>query len=59
MVMARCTLSIRLPTPWRSQVKGTFNVSMIGNITQSPERGEIYAAETFHTRAAGAIVSTY
>ena len=33
-----------------SQVKGTFNVSMIGNITQSPERGEIYAAETFHTR---------
>ncbi|MCB1710053.1 MAG: methylamine dehydrogenase [Halioglobus sp.] len=32
------------------QVKGTFNVSMIGNITQSPERGEIYAAETFHTR---------
>jgi methylamine dehydrogenase heavy chain len=32
------------------QVKGTFNVSMIGNITQSPKRGEIYATETFHSR---------
>lgn len=33
-----------------AQVKGTFNVSMIGNIIQSPRRGEIYATETFHTR---------
>jgi methylamine dehydrogenase heavy chain len=32
------------------QVKGTFNVSMIGNIAQSPGRGEIYATETFHSR---------
>jgi methylamine dehydrogenase heavy chain len=32
------------------QVKGTFNVSLIGNITQSPKRSEIYATETFHSR---------
>lgn len=32
------------------QVKGTFNVSLIGNIAQSPQRGEIYATETFHSR---------
>ena len=32
------------------QVKGTFNVSLIGNITQSAKRGEIYATETFHSR---------
>lgn len=33
-----------------SQVKGSFNVSMIGNVLQSPGRGEIYATETFHSR---------
>jgi len=33
-----------------TQVKGTFNVSLIGNIAQSPKRGEIYATETFHSR---------
>ncbi len=32
------------------QVKGTFNVVLIGNITQSAKRSEIYATETFHTR---------
>lgn len=32
------------------QVKGTFNVSLIGNIAQSSKRGEIYATETFHSR---------
>ncbi|MDO8861964.1 amine dehydrogenase large subunit [Haliea sp. E1-2-M8] len=32
------------------QVQGTFNVSMIGNIQQSPSRAEIYATETFQTR---------
>jgi methylamine dehydrogenase heavy chain len=32
------------------QVKGTFNVSMIGNLTQSPKRSEIYVTETFHSR---------
>lgn len=32
------------------QIQGTFNVSLIGNILHSPERGEIYATETFHTR---------
>ncbi len=32
------------------QVKGIFNVSLIGNIAQSSERGEIYASETFHSR---------
>tara|TARA_R110001599_G_scaffold353859_1_gene600547 strand:+ start:49103 stop:50302 length:1200 start_codon:yes stop_codon:yes gene_type:complete len=32
------------------QVKGTFNVSLIGNLTQSAKRSEIYATETFHTR---------
>lgn len=32
------------------QVKGTFNVSMIGNISQSARRSEIYATETFHSR---------
>jgi methylamine dehydrogenase heavy chain len=33
-----------------AQVKGTFNVSLIGNVAQSPKRGEIYATETFHSR---------
>lgn len=32
------------------QVKGFFNVSMIGSIAQSPKRSEIYATETFHSR---------
>ncbi|WP_157976558.1 amine dehydrogenase large subunit [Parahaliea mediterranea] len=32
------------------QIQGTFNVSLIGNILQSSERGEIYATETFHSR---------
>ncbi|QIB64574.1 amine dehydrogenase large subunit [Kineobactrum salinum] len=32
------------------QVKGTFNVSLMGNIRQSASRGEIYATETFHPR---------
>lgn len=32
------------------QIQGTFNVSLIGNILHSDERGEIYATETFHTR---------
>ncbi|MFT5482767.1 MAG: methylamine dehydrogenase heavy chain [Halieaceae bacterium] len=32
------------------QIKGTFNVSMIGNFTQSAKRSEFYATETFHTR---------
>ena len=32
------------------QVKGTFNVSLIGNIVQSARRGEVYATETFHSR---------
>jgi len=32
------------------QVKGTFNVSMIGNVLQSAPRSEIYATETFHAR---------
>lgn len=32
------------------QVKGSFNISYIGNIAQSPRRGEIYATETFHSR---------
>lgn len=32
------------------QVKGLFNVSLIGNITQSAKRSEVYATETFHTR---------
>lgn len=32
------------------QVKGTFNVALIGNITQSTKRSEIYATETFHSR---------
>ncbi len=33
-----------------AQTKGTFNVSMMGNIAQSAKRSEIYAMETFHTR---------
>lgn len=33
-----------------AQVKGTFNVSLIGNIAQAPKRGEIYATQTFHSR---------
>ncbi|MCB1728958.1 MAG: methylamine dehydrogenase, partial [Halieaceae bacterium] len=32
------------------QVKGTFNVSLIGNIVQSARRSEVYATETFHSR---------
>jgi methylamine dehydrogenase heavy chain len=32
------------------QVKGTFNVSMIGNTLQAAKRGEIYAVETFQSR---------
>tara|TARA_R110002110_G_C13470525_1_gene721021 strand:+ start:141152 stop:142327 length:1176 start_codon:yes stop_codon:yes gene_type:complete len=32
------------------QVKGTFNVAMMGNFVQSRKRSEFYAAETFHTR---------
>ncbi|WP_230198511.1 amine dehydrogenase large subunit [Luminiphilus syltensis] len=32
------------------QVKGMFNVSLMGNIMQAPGRGEIYATETFHSR---------
>ena len=32
------------------QVKGLFNVVLMGNIGQSPERSELYAAETFHER---------
>ncbi|MFB3079785.1 MAG: amine dehydrogenase large subunit, partial [Lysobacterales bacterium] len=32
------------------QVKGMFNVVLMGNIGQSRRRGEIYAAETFHSR---------
>ncbi len=32
------------------QVKGMFNVVLMGNIGQSHRRGEIYAAETFHSR---------
>lgn len=33
-----------------SQVQGSFNVSMIGNVLQAPSRGEIYATETFQSR---------
>ncbi|MEM9531617.1 MAG: amine dehydrogenase large subunit [Pseudomonadota bacterium] len=32
------------------QFKGMFNSSLIGNLAQSPARGEIYSTETFHTR---------
>ena len=32
------------------QVKGTFNVVLMGNLTQSARRHEIYATETFHSR---------
>jgi methylamine dehydrogenase heavy chain len=32
------------------QVKGLFNVVLMGNILQSAERSEIYAVETFHER---------
>ena len=32
------------------QVKGTFNLSLIGNITQSARRHEMYSMETFHSR---------
>ncbi len=32
------------------QVKGSFNVSMIGNTKQSAKRAEIYATETFQPR---------
>ena len=33
-----------------SQIKGSFNVVLMGNIIQSAQRSEIYATETFHTR---------
>ncbi len=33
-----------------TQVKGTFNVVLMGNVTQSARRSELYATETFHTR---------
>jgi len=32
------------------QVKGMFNVSLMGHLGQSARRGEIYAVETFHSR---------
>ncbi len=32
------------------QIQGTFNVALMGNILQSPKRGEIYATESFHSR---------
>lgn len=32
------------------QVKGTFNISLMGNYRQSFTRSEIYATEAFHTR---------
>ncbi len=32
------------------QVKGTFNVSLMGNIAQSAKRSELYSMETFHSR---------
>jgi methylamine dehydrogenase heavy chain len=32
------------------QVKGMFNVSLMGNMAQSARRNEIYATETFHSR---------
>ncbi len=32
------------------QVKGTFNVALMGNIAQSEKRAEIYGIETFHSR---------
>jgi methylamine dehydrogenase heavy chain len=32
------------------QVKGTFNVALMGNIAQSEKRSEIYGIETFHSR---------
>ena len=32
------------------QVKGSFNVAMIGSVQQSASRAEIYATETFQTR---------
>ncbi len=31
-------------------IKGLFNVSYMGNLAQSPRRGEIYATEAFHPR---------
>jgi methylamine dehydrogenase heavy chain len=34
----------------KGQVKGLFNVVLMGNILQSAERSEIYAMETFHER---------
>lgn len=33
-----------------AQVKGLFNVVLMGNILQSAQRSEIYAMETFHER---------
>ena len=32
------------------QVKGTFNVVLMGNVLQAASRAEIYAVETFHSR---------
>lgn len=32
------------------QVKGTFNISLMGNMLQSARRSEVYATETFHSR---------
>ena len=32
------------------QVKGTFNISMIGNFIQSDKNAEFYVTETFHSR---------
>ena len=32
------------------QVKGTFNVSLVGNFAQSVKHGEFYVAETYHAR---------
>ena len=32
------------------QVKGTFNMALMGNMFQSAERSEFYAMETFHER---------
>lgn len=32
------------------QVKGTFNVVLMGNVHQAPSRHEFYATETFHSR---------
>lgn len=41
------------------QVKGTFNISLMGNMRQSASRSEIYATETFHTRGTRGARSDY